>query len=55
MTDQALEDRIRAMAGHMERSRDPDTARACWDTLKALIGQRRPEQVERMERERGLA
>jgi hypothetical protein len=53
-TDAELESRIDFQRGLLATAQTPDEKTSAWDEMKRLIDLRSPEQVERMERERGL-
>jgi hypothetical protein len=52
--DAALEREIETARLAATNTKDPELARAGFKTMADLIAQRSPEQIERMERERGL-
>lgn len=54
MTDQDLEQLIEAWRSVMESDPDQDAKRIAMARMRELIAMRSPEQVQRMERERGL-
>lgn len=53
-TDAELERQIEFQHGLLVTALTPAEQTAAWDEMKRLIEQRSPEQVEQMERERGL-
>lgn len=54
LSDTAREQAIEAARQRLATSPCPTDRRAAWDDLCALVNSRSPDQVERMERERGL-
>jgi hypothetical protein len=52
--DADLERQIDFQRGLLVTAITPDEQTAAWDEMKRLIELRSPEQIERMERERGL-
>lgn len=54
MTDRELEEQIAWACRDCEAATDPLTQREAWERMRELIAQRSPEQVARMEVERGL-
>jgi hypothetical protein len=52
--DEALEREIETARLAATNATDPEIARAGFEAMAMLIGLRSPEQIERMERERGL-
>lgn len=54
MTDQELEEQIEATRQIAMRENDRFRQREVFAIMAQLIGQRSPQQVEQMERERGL-
>lgn len=54
LTDAEREMAIAECARRMELARDPQVKRSWWKQLARLVADRSPEQVARMEREKGL-
>lgn len=54
MTDAQLEESIHWAKLRCQVARTPKLRRAAFDDMRKLIAQRSPEQIARMERERGL-
>lgn len=54
LTDAERETAIAECARRMELARDPQVKRSWFKHMAALIADRSPEQVERMERAKGL-
>lgn len=52
--DAALERRIECARIAMTLSTDEASKQDHWERMRRLIGERSPQQIERMERERGL-
>lgn len=52
--DAALEDRILTAATRCALAKTQDEGRQAWNELTALLRQRSPERVRKMEREKGL-